>query len=154
MIIKQIHVKNYRSIKDETLVLGDLTALVGRNGSGKSNFLRALELFFEPSAKTVVDADHHGGDRSSTIEIELTFGELSQRQLDEFGQHVRDEVMRVSRRFGRDSQGKYYGARLQHRVFAEVRNLTGAQQRRSEYAKLREREEFAGLRAASSADAV
>ncbi len=44
MIIESMCVKNFRSILDETLNFEQLTALVGANGSGKSSFLRALEL--------------------------------------------------------------------------------------------------------------
>ena len=150
MIIKQISVKNYRSIKDATLVLGDLTTLVGKNGSGKSNFLRALELFFEPSAKTVEDADHHGGDGSSTIEIELTFWDLNQDQLEVFGRYVRDGVLRVTRRFDKDIAGKYYGARLQHRAFAEIRNLVTARERINAYSEVRTRGDYGDLPVARS----
>ena len=138
MIIKQIHVKNYRSIKDETLVLGDLTALVGRNGSGKSNFLKALELFFEPSAKTVEDADHHGGDGSSYIEIELTFGEVVKGADDRLDPYVRDGVLVVTRRFGPDIAGKYYGSKLEHLEFAKIRNLSGRQEQIDAYNAIRD----------------
>ena len=50
MQIKNINVKNFRSILDESLPCDSLTALVGRNGSGKSSFLSALEIFYDPSA--------------------------------------------------------------------------------------------------------
>ena len=39
MLIQNVHVKNFRSILDESLPCDSLTALVGRNGSGKSSFL-------------------------------------------------------------------------------------------------------------------
>lgn len=44
--IKRIHIKNFRSIVDEMITLKDLNCFVGLNDSGKSNVLKALNLFF------------------------------------------------------------------------------------------------------------
>lgn len=44
--IKRIHVKNFRSLVDETIELSDYNFFVGKNDSGKSNVLKALNLFF------------------------------------------------------------------------------------------------------------
>lgn len=44
--IKKIHIKNFRSIVDETISLTDFNCFVGQNDSGKSNVLKALNLFF------------------------------------------------------------------------------------------------------------
>lgn len=47
MKIRGIEIKNYRSLRDIKMTeLGDLVILVGKNSSGKSNVLEALELFF------------------------------------------------------------------------------------------------------------
>jgi len=47
-IIKSIDIKNFRSIKNTggSIELSDLNILVGQNDNGKSNILRALNLFF------------------------------------------------------------------------------------------------------------
>lgn len=44
--IRQITIKNFRSIIDLTMKTTDLTVIVGDNDCGKSNVLRALNLFF------------------------------------------------------------------------------------------------------------
>lgn len=44
--IKSIHIENFRSIKSIDADLSQLTVFVGRNDCGKSNILRALNLFF------------------------------------------------------------------------------------------------------------
>lgn len=44
--IKEIRVRNFRSIIDMTLSPKDLNVIVGLNDSGKSNILKALNLFF------------------------------------------------------------------------------------------------------------
>ena len=46
-LIKKIEVRYLRSLYSLTLdKIGDLSVVFGRNDSGKSNFLRALNLFF------------------------------------------------------------------------------------------------------------
>ena len=44
--IKKVHIKNFRSIKNISITPCQLAVLVGKNDSGKSNILRALNLFF------------------------------------------------------------------------------------------------------------
>ena len=45
-MIKSITIKNFRSIVDETIEFDNFTCLVGNNDCGKSNVLKALNLFF------------------------------------------------------------------------------------------------------------
>lgn len=45
-LLHSIRIKNFRSIVDETIVLDDFNCFVGKNDSGKSNVLKALNLFF------------------------------------------------------------------------------------------------------------
>ena len=42
MLIQKIRIKNFRSIVDETIELGEYNCFVGRNDCGKSNVLKAL----------------------------------------------------------------------------------------------------------------
>ena len=44
--IKSIHIKNFRSIVDKKIELSNFNCFVGKNDSGKSNVLKALNLFF------------------------------------------------------------------------------------------------------------
>ncbi len=44
MLIEEIEIAGYRSIKDIRIQLANVTVLVGANGSGKSNFYQALQL--------------------------------------------------------------------------------------------------------------
>ena len=53
MIIKTLRVKRFRCLEDESLPCDKLTALVGANGSGKSSFMRALDLFYSSTPKIV-----------------------------------------------------------------------------------------------------
>jgi predicted ATPase len=42
-MIKEINIKNYKSILDTSLHLSPFTLLIGANGTGKSNFLQFLK---------------------------------------------------------------------------------------------------------------
>ena len=46
-MIRRVKIRNYKSIKNCDVELGPFTILVGRNGSGKSNFLDAIRLVTE-----------------------------------------------------------------------------------------------------------
>lgn len=46
VVLKRIHIKNFRSIADATIELDDFNFFVGKNDSGKSNVLKAINLFF------------------------------------------------------------------------------------------------------------
>jgi hypothetical protein len=46
-LLREVRVSGFRSIEDQTLSgISDFHAIVGKNSSGKSNILRALNLFF------------------------------------------------------------------------------------------------------------
>ena len=47
MLINSVYIKEFRGIREmrESITLGRLNVLIGRNNSGKSAFLEALSLF-------------------------------------------------------------------------------------------------------------
>ncbi|CAN5379236.1 AAA family ATPase [soil metagenome] len=55
--IRSIHVENFRSIRSIDADLRDLSIFVGRNDCGKSNILRALNLFFNDETNPGVEFD-------------------------------------------------------------------------------------------------
>jgi energy-coupling factor transporter ATP-binding protein EcfA2 len=54
-MIRQITITNFRSIRKETISTEEITTFVGKNDAGKSNLLRALNLFF--NNKTDAESD-------------------------------------------------------------------------------------------------
>lgn len=46
IVIESVQIKNFRSIRNETLQVKDFNIFVGLNDAGKSNFLKAMNLFF------------------------------------------------------------------------------------------------------------
>ena len=68
MIIKTLHVKNFRSILDQCIDCDNLTVIVGRNGAGKSSFLKALDLFYNPKS-TVTAEDFYAENSGQECKI-------------------------------------------------------------------------------------
>jgi predicted ATPase len=91
--LKRVAVRNYKSIRQTEVLLGTFTILVGRNGSGKSNFLDALH-FVSDGLQTSLDHAiksrggvheivHRGADsRSFAITLEIS---LPEQQIATYG---------------------------------------------------------------------
>lgn len=84
MKIRKIETKNFRSLCNVTFYPKDILALVGRNNSGKSNVIKALELFFEGSVRLVNSECYHNHETGKPIEILITFDQLSDWEREKF----------------------------------------------------------------------
>ena len=94
MRIRRIRVQNLRAVRDCTLTLGGLTALVGPNGAGKSTFLHALALF--QGDRTASRDDYHNGDTTQDIRIQITF-RPSDSAVRSFRGHTRNSMLTIAR---------------------------------------------------------
>jgi predicted ATPase len=123
MIIQSVHVKNFRSVLDEQISCSDLTAIVGPNGAGKSSFLRALELFYDASARVAV-GDFYNEDTNEEIVIGVTFRDLCPAAKERFDPYLQGDTLTVERVI-RNEEGRvsssYHGASLQHGGFLAAR---------------------------------
>ena len=156
MQIQNVQVKNFRSILNETLPCDSLTALVGRNGSGKSSFLSALELFYNPAAG-VTPEDFYAEDVAQDIEIAVTYIDLDAEAKDFFSAYVDNDSLTVVRVFSDPQSGKsgsYHGMRLQNPDFVDIRKASSARDKRAIYNEVRREGKYAALPSANSADAV
>jgi putative ATP-dependent endonuclease of the OLD family len=160
VVIESIHVQNFRSVLDETLLCANLTALVGANGSGKSTFLKALELFYSTAPSIDVE-DFYNRDTSKEIVFAATFNGLSKEASDLFAPYLQNSTLTVERVFswqdGRVTT-KYHGASLQNLEFRPIRDGLALKDRgktaRQAYDGMRGRPEYAGLPAWSAIGAV
>jgi len=84
MKIQKIEIKNFRSLRDVIIYPKDILALVGRNNSGKSNVIKALELFFESTIRLVNSECFHNHETGNPIEILVTFNRLSDWEREKF----------------------------------------------------------------------
>lgn len=147
MIIESINVRNFRSILDETLYCEQLTALVGANGTGKSSFLKAIDLFYNSSPK-IDPEDYYDRDTSREITVAITFKNLSEDARERFSNYMQGETLTVERVFpwlGGKFSSNYHGASLQNEDFAPIRVAAGAKEKKVAYEKLRKIPEYRDL---------
>lgn len=107
MKIRKIEIKNYRSLRNLTIYPEDILALVGRNNSGKSNLIKALELFFKASTHLVNDECFHNHKIEAPIEILVTFEELSDWEKKEFKSWMDENKLVVGREIVCTDTGSY-----------------------------------------------
>ena len=80
MKLKKIEIEKYRTIDSLTLSMADLLILIGENNCGKSNILRALELFYQDSVRGIDDECYCFKDCSIPISIALTYDRIEEAE--------------------------------------------------------------------------
>ncbi|MHA1900208.1 MAG: ATP-dependent nuclease, partial [Promethearchaeota archaeon] len=75
MKIKKVAITNFRTIKQAEFYLYPYMVFVGKNNSGKSNIMKALDVFFGRKP-TIDDFRLEGKNRESEMSITLTFTDL------------------------------------------------------------------------------
>lgn len=123
MKIESVRIQNFRGFCDQTVTLGDYTCLVGRNGSGKSTVLYALNVFFRQFKDTSTDLnrlcanDFHHKQTDSPIRITVTFTDLSDTAKADLAAYVRQGRLTVTAEATFDPTTQYatvrqFGSRL------------------------------------------
>lgn len=99
MAIKRLEIRGYRSIDDMKLEAEQITAFIGANGSGKSNILSALNLFYtslttEQREENIFDANNP---LRNEVCIRITYGIilLSRYQFNNYPTHPARQTSRV-----------------------------------------------------------
>jgi len=98
MKIKKISIENYRSLKEIEIYPNNILALIGRNNSGKSNVIRALQLFFESSIRLVNEECFFNKDDKIPIEIIIHFEQLRDWEKDKFKSWLYDDDLIVGKK--------------------------------------------------------
>lgn len=150
MIIEKVEIKNFRSIREQTIELDKLTALIGRNGAGKSSFLEALDFFYNISASISPKGDDFfNHDIGATIEIRVTYGRLRDDEKKEFDVYIRDEQLMVTKKaFLQEGKVRpvYYASARQIPQFAKIREMPGLRDRTNAFKELIDSGELPGLK--------
>ena len=90
MRLASAHVQGYRCVRDEVIEFGDLTALVGSGGVGKSALLRAIDWCLNELPPD--EADLHRdpeGHAAEAIVVTLTLDRLATADRDVLGDRKR-----------------------------------------------------------------
>ncbi|MFN9455041.1 MAG: ATP-dependent nuclease [Gemmatimonadota bacterium] len=147
MKIRKLRVRHFRSIADIEIECGDLVALVGRNGAGKSCILRALEAFYDSGGGIGVDDFHHR-ELTQPIRVLVSFSELNAEAQELFAPYMQgnnlDVELVVNTDNGRTS-ARYHGSRLSRAEFKSVRLAGTAGEKKAAYNALRSDAQFAAL---------
>jgi putative ATP-dependent endonuclease of the OLD family len=147
MTIKSIEVNNLLSLKAAKLDCNNLTTLVGTNGAGKSNFLRALSVFYSlTDAKSLSSEKWFLGETKDPVEITVEFVDLHKEEKERLTKYVKKGTLKVTLRATFDKVEEkvtigYYGKYRQYPEIHRFRNtkFENAAQKKEAYNKLKEK---------------
>lgn len=88
MKIARVLIQNFKSFKSERIDFRDLVVFIGENNAGKSNVLKALDLFFSETKKL---DEHFFNDCRDKIVIQAWFRDLSDEAKKTFGKYLLDD---------------------------------------------------------------
>jgi CRISPR-associated exonuclease Cas4 len=78
MKLKQIEIDKFRSIDHISIVIDKLAVLIGENNAGKTNILKALDLFYQDSVKGINEEYFYFKDQNQPISISITYDRLAE----------------------------------------------------------------------------
>ena len=142
MIIERVEVENFRSLKGIDVGCEELTVLLGRNGTGKSTLLYALDIFYN-LAYQATSFDYFDKDTSLDIKIKITYGDLKADEIDEFCSQLTNNKLIVTKVIN-SGGSKYYGASKQISEFNDIRKLSAREKSRT-FNELVDRGKYEGL---------
>jgi len=140
MILKSLHIRNFRCLSDTTIVFDRLTVLVGPNGSGKSSILQAMRLLWDSKA-AVLSGDFFSGCLDEPVEVEAVFSDLDAELQSTFSHYAIEGKLTVRRRVQcLDGQmvPKTECMRLENPDFSTVRSAADSDAKKKAYTVLRE----------------
>lgn len=108
MIIDQIQISNFRSYDNSTVEVGSLQAFVGRNNVGKSNLLKAINLFMEASKRLLSEDCFHHHNTEDPIRITIQFSNLNEWERRKFEDWLyKEDTLIVEREFEKTGEDDY-----------------------------------------------
>lgn len=78
MKLCKIEIDKFRSIDHTEIDINSLAILIGENNAGKSNILRAIELFYQDSIRGINQEYFYFKNQNKSISITLTFNRLTE----------------------------------------------------------------------------
>ena len=138
MRLRSIRLTNFRSILDQTLNCDELTILVGANGSGKSTFLRAINIFNQNKPKLDQD-DWYNKNTTVEITITATFVDIPEDLLDQIKKYVSDNKLIIKKTISYEDDkltSSFYGKIMRNNEFNDV-YVGNATEAKAAYSKLK-----------------
>lgn len=110
MKLCKVEIDKFRSIEHTEIDIDSLAIFIGENNAGKSNILRAIELFYESSIKGINEEYFYFKYRNKPISVILTFDRLNDYEKEQkYLKHwIYDEVIRVKKTIEYNAQSQKY----------------------------------------------
>src|SRR6266508_3436309 len=154
MRVARVEVSNFRAIAQASIDLEPLTSLIGANNSGKSAFLKALDLFFDNAPKVDED-DFHNKNVGSPIDITATFVDLTTEEAALFQSNLIEGKLTVTRQLRHGptrESGNFSVEAMVNPDFMACRNEQGKSDRRELYRALQQSYDLPNVRNADEID--
>lgn len=128
MRLVRLDIANFRCLKEASTTFTDFTSIVGRNGTGKSSMLHALEYLFGLDA-SVAENDFYSRDQDLDISITAHFDQLLPDEIADFGRDAASGSFSIKKVFTKgEPSGRYYSLGQQVPEFVDVRDAGGRAQ--------------------------
>lgn len=157
MKIRDVKIKNFRTLKDTSISFDDITTFIGPNGTGKSTVLRALNWFFNGSRNgDLTNEDCSFGAVNEDIEVQVTFDNLTPADRTTLGAYVPQGVNTFTAWKRRIPGGnEYLSANAKgFGKFTEIKAAMKARDKKEVYGALRTAHPELNLPSASTAPAI
>lgn len=138
MRIDRVEVTNFRALRNSSLDFSPATALIGENNSGKSAFLKAIDLFFANAPK-VTDKDFSDDNFDAPIDITVHFADLTPHDEVRFDKNRIDGRLVVTRRLIRGNpkeSGNFFVSARVNKAFSECRAIEAKSKKTDAYKEL------------------
>jgi putative ATP-dependent endonuclease of OLD family len=151
-----LQIRNFRCLRDVTIQLSPLTALIGPNGTGKSAVIRALEFLF--GERQVDDRDCWGGDPGLSIEVSITVGPITEAWKDRLAAFLDEndylELTKRSEAGDGSRRIRFLTVRRQVPEFTTVRRASNAEEMKTLYPEVKAEARFSELPSATTKKAI
>lgn len=156
MKIQSVRIKNFRTLEDVSIDFDKVTTFIGPNGAGKSSVLRALDWFFNGKQGELSGGDCSFGKTDESIEVQVTFCELTSRDREELGKYAPQGAATFTawKRRSPDGSETLSANSKSYPGFNDIKSAGSAREKQSQYKALRVAQPDLGLPTATSGIAV
>lgn len=139
MKIESVRIRNFRTLADVTITFDEVTTFIGPNGTGKSTVLRALDWFFNGKIGALSEKDCSFGSVDEPIEVQVTFGALSDNDRVELGKYAPtgSDTFTAWKRRTPDGVETLSANSKSYAPFNTIREMGSAADKKSAYNQLR-----------------
>ncbi|MEL7662972.1 MAG: AAA family ATPase [Methanosarcina mazei] len=92
MLLSEVQIENFRSIEYLSLRLNKCSILVGKNNSGKSNVLKAINMVLGEKFVKLTKNDFYNGEENRIIRIKLTFKDFTLEEIKDIQDNIKYTV--------------------------------------------------------------